>query len=249
MKKTLSVVVPCYKCGSFIRNNITKLREDLQSIQKNNFSDFEIVTVIDGRIDNAEEELKGLEKVKVHAYDVNQGKGHALKQGFYQSSGEIITFIDADRDFNPKQIANFFPYVAAADLVVGSKRHPFSNVKYPLFRHILSMGYQLLSKIFLGISLRDTQSGLKVMRRELLEVLMPLIQVRRFAFDLEMCFLAEKHGFRVVEAPVSIDFKGGTSTIGVVTPFRMFLDLLAIRYRYSFKRFYQKKYAETFFKP
>ena len=107
----------------------------------------------------------------------------------------------------------------------------------------MSVGFHYLSRIVLGISINDTQSGLKLLKRDLLEIIMPLVLVKRYAFDLELCFLAEKHGFRTVEAPIKIDFKG-RSNINAGVAFNMFKDMLAIRYRYTIKRYYQKKYRD-----
>jgi glycosyltransferase involved in cell wall biosynthesis len=207
----------------------------------------EFIAVIDGEIDRSKEEAKKVPGVTVVSYKENRGKGHALQVGFENAKGNVVIFIDADGDFNPDQIINFFPYLASADIVVGSKRHPFSKITYPFHRRVLSWGFHLLSKILLGINIRDTQSGLKIMKRQALEVILPLMVIKRYGFDLELCFLAQKHGFRTVEAPVTIDFKG-TSTISPQVPYRMFLDLLAVRYRFTFLKYYQKKYHEINFK-
>lgn len=209
--------------------------------------DYELVVVIDGMSDNSHSEASKVEGIKVIAYEKNQGKGFALRTGFNHSTGSIVTFIDGDGDFHPDQLINFFPYLATADLVIGSKRHPFSLVSYPLIRKILSQGFQTLSKLFLGISLRDTQSGLKLMKREVLEVVLPLLLMNRFSFDLELCFLAQKHGFRSVEAPICINFQGG-STIGPNVPLAMFKDILYIRYMYTFKKYYQQRFHEFHFR-
>ncbi|HBE02252.1 MAG TPA: glycosyltransferase family 2 protein, partial [Spirochaetia bacterium] len=185
--------------------------------------------------------------VKVVSYPENRGKGYALTYGFSCSTGNVITFIDVDCDLPPEQLKNFFPYLATADMVIGSKRHPFSLLEYPLIRRFLSKGFQLLSWLILGVSLRDTQSGMKIFKREILEVILPLILVKRYAFDLELCFLAHKHGFRIVEAPVHLEYHYGVSGINLVTPFNMLKDILAIRYRYSILKYYQKKFHETKF--
>jgi hypothetical protein len=137
--------------------------------------------------------------------------------------------------------------MATADLIIGCKRHPFSKLKYPISRMILSKGYQLFSSLLLGVSLRDTQTGLKLIKREVLDIIMPLLTVKRHAFDLELCFLAQKHGFRVVEAPISIDYKFSGTSIDKRTIIGMFLDTMAIRYRYSVLKYYQKMYHKSRF--
>jgi len=241
--KKLSLIVPVYKGEKFISKNLQTMKK---SISKH-FSNFEIITVIDGELDHSFREAKKVSGVKVVGYKKNKGKGHALKYGFKYSDGDFVTFIDSDMDLHPKQLKNFIPYMATADLIIGSKRHPFSKLKYPFSRKILSKGYQLFSKSLLGVNLRDTQSGLKLIKKEVLDVIMPLVLVKRHAFDVELCFLAQKHGFRAVEAPINLNYSFSGSSIDLKSIFRMFIDTLSIRYRYSLLKYYQKKYHDMRF--
>jgi len=241
--KKLSVIVPIYKAESFIKRNLEEMKK---SISKH-FPNYEIIAVIDGEdIDNSKQEAEKVEGIKVISYKENKGKGYALKYGFDHSSGDYITFLDCDLDIHPDQLKNFFPYMATADLVIGSKRHPFSKLHYPLMRKILSAGFRFYSWLVLGVKLRDTQSGLKLIKREVLEVIMPLLLVKRYAMDIELCFLAQKHGFRTVEAPLHIDFGTFNNHTASTIKFKdirgMFLDVLAIRYRYSIKHYYQRMF-------
>ncbi|MBR9703912.1 glycosyltransferase family 2 protein [Candidatus Pacearchaeota archaeon] len=242
-KKKLSVIIPIYNAERFIKNNLEVMKISINKY----FKDPEIIAVIDGATDNTEQEARKVKEIKVISYKNNQGKGNAIKEGFKNSTGEIITFIDCDMDLHPKLLKNLLPYLSTADMVVGSKRHPFSKLNYPMKRKIMSSGFSIYSKLILGTSLRDTQSGLKLMKREMLEIILPLVLVKRFAFDLELCFLAQKHNFRTVEAPIHItyNFNNNTnnqSTIKLKHIKGMFLDVLAIRYRYTFLRYYQKQF-------
>ncbi|MDP2925331.1 MAG: glycosyltransferase family 2 protein [Nanoarchaeota archaeon] len=237
--KKLSVIVPVYSAESFIAKNLEIMKNSISKY----FCNFEIIAVIDGDVDNSFEEATKVKGIKVVGYKDNHGKGNALMYGFLHSKGDYITFIDCDMDIHPDQLKNFIPYLATADLVIGSKRHPFSKLHYPLIRKILSIGFRVYSWLVLGVSLRDTQSGLKLIKREVLEVIMPLLLVKRYAFDIELCFLAQKHGFRTVESPLYVTYNTfRKSTIKFKNIIGMFLDVLAIRYRYSITGFYQKKF-------
>ncbi len=236
--KKLSLIVPVYKGEKFISKNLKTIKRSVSKY----FSNFEIIAVIDGKIDHSFQQAKKVKGVKVVGYKKNKGKGFALKYGFKYADGDFITFIDSDMDLHPKQLKNFIPYMATADLIIGSKRHPFSKLRYPFSRKILSKGYQLFSKILLGVNLRDTQSGLKLIKKEVLDIIMPLALVKRHAFDVELCFLAQKHGFRAVEAPINLNYSFSGTSIDKKTIFKMFLDTLAIRYRYSILHHYQKEY-------
>jgi glycosyltransferase involved in cell wall biosynthesis len=239
----ISIIIPVYKAGSFIKDNLTEIKRIIDAIFPNN----EVIAVIDGEVDNSKEEALKVDGVKTYSYKENKGKGHALFHGFKYSTGKFIAFVDCDLDLNPSQLKDFVPYLTTSDLAVGSKRHPFSKINYPFIRKILSVGFFLYSRIILGVKLRDTQSGLKLVKREVLEIILPLLRVKRFSFDLELCFLAQKHGFKMVEVPLHLtfqQFEGVSSTIKVRDIFTMFKEVAIIRYNYSVKRLYQKKFWE-----
>ena len=248
-KKKISFIVPVYRSKRFIKKNL----EELKLSVGNFFDNFEIIVVVDG-CKSSLLEVKKVEGIKILSYSQNRGKGFALKYGTSNATGEFITFIDADMDLHPDLLLNFIPYLSNADMVVGSKRHPFSDLEYPLMRKVFSKGFWFIQKIILGVALRDTQTGLKIIRRELADIVMPLVLVKRYAFDVELCFLAQKNGFRVVEAPVKVTTNvgstiGGNNIFGLLkTAKGMFWDICAIRYRYSVLKYYQKKYAEERFK-
>ena len=218
--KKVSIIVPVYKGEQFIAKNLRTIKNSMSK----HFSNFEVVVVIDGNVDKSFQEAKKIKGIKVVGYHENKGKGFALKYGFKYCTGDFVSFIDSDIDLHPEQLKNFIPYMATADMIIGSKRHPFSKLNYPLSRRFLSKGYQLFSRFLLGVNLRDTQSGLKLIKKEVLDVIMPLVMVKRHAFDLELCFLAQKHGFRAVEAPINLDYNFSGTSIDKKTIFKMFLD-------------------------
>ncbi|MBN1119240.1 MAG: glycosyltransferase [Bacteroidales bacterium] len=237
----ISVIVPVYKAEQFIEQNLIEIKKRIQEM----FPVYEIIAVIDGEVDNSKEEALKVKGIEVLSYKENKGKGHALYHGFLHSNGRFITFIDCDLDLNPSQIINFVPYLTSADFAVGSKRHPFSKLQYPFLRKVLSFGFFVYSYLILGVHLKDTQSGLKLVKREVLEIIMPLLLVKRFSFDLELCFLAQKHGFRTVEVPLHLtyqQFEGVSTTIRLKDIFAMFFEVLLIRYHYSIKKTYQKNF-------
>lgn len=237
----VSIIIPVFKAEKFIKKNLEEIKKIISSI----FINYEIIAVIDGEIDNSKIEAEKVEDIQVLSYEHNKGKGFALYHGFKHSVGKLIAFVDCDLDLNPSQLKNFLPYLATADFVVGSKRHPFSKLQYPFIRKVLSIGFLVFSYLILGVRLRDTQSGLKLVKREVLQIIMPLLRVKRFAFDLELCFLAQKHGFRTVEAPLYLtfqQFEGVTTTIRIKDIFTMFWEVLLIRINYTFKKKYQKTF-------
>jgi glycosyltransferase involved in cell wall biosynthesis len=235
--KKLSIIIPAYKEGKTIRTNLEVTKRKLAGV----ISDYEIIVVVDGNADNTLEEAKKVSGIKIITYEKNHGKGYAIKKGFEHSTGELITFMDADGDIDALQLKRLYPYMSTADMVIGSKRHPFSKIDYPFVRKVLSFCYSVFIRVFFGLKLRDTQAGIKLMKRDMLKVIMPFILIKRYAFDLELCFLASKHGFRIVEAPIVLRYQFSGSGVNAKEVRNIFVDTLAIWYRYYILRYYQTK--------
>lgn len=240
-RPALSVVVPAYNEEGDVQASIQYLNSVINGLVES----YEIIVVDDGSIDGTSAILQAMaehhESIEYVTHDINHGKGHAIKTGCQWVSGERVLFVDADGDLNPKDIAAFIDRMEAddADIVIGSKRHPESSVSYPLIRRILSMGYGLLVKALFRLDVTDTQVGMKLLRREVVEEIMPLLLVKRYAFDVELLAVAVNRGYTVTEAPVSIDFNMG-SNIDWKEVARIGWDTAAVFYRLHLLRYYDR---------
>ena len=243
-KGLISVIVPTYK-------QETTIYKDLNSIL-NSFEegigdyDFEIICVVDGDVDNTFKEGSRIknDKLKLYGYKNNMGKGYAVRFGMSKAKGDLISFLDAGMDISPKSMTMLMAHMQwyNADIIVGSKRHPVSKVNYPLIRVILSVGYHLGSKVLFGLPLTDTQSGIKIFRREVVEKILSRLLVKRYAMDIEMLAVAKHLGFdRIYEAPIEVTFNQSTSRINWKTIFRMAWDTAAVFYRLKILHYYDDK--------
>ncbi len=236
----LTMVVPYYNPGPLLRTNI----ENLVRVLKEENARFEIIAVSDGATDGSEKSLDGFdpELVRSVVLPTNSGKGQALRVGFAMSRGNYIGFIDADGDVDPTQLHPYLSIVHSysPDIVLGSKRHPMSDVSYPPIRRVYSWGYQQMIRILFRLNIRDTQTGLKIIRREALAQILPRMVEKRFAFDLELFVVARHLGFRkFFEAPVTIKHQF-TSTVSSRAVKGTLLDTLAIFYRLHFLGYYDR---------
>ena len=240
---TLSIIVPTYRNGPRIYDNLVHLDQSLSKIGE----PYEIIVVSDGDSDDTYDEAQRLNVPHIRAYHYarNMGKGFALRYGVTRSHGQIVTFIDGDGDINPDQIAVYLTIMRAtgADIIVGSKRHPASKVIYPPVRRLYSATYQALLRVLFRLEVRDTQVGLKLFRREVLAAVLPRIVVKRYAFDLELLVVARHLGFsRVVEAPVRIGVRF-SSTINRQAILSILWETAAIFYRRSVLRYYDRPHG------
>jgi len=240
----VSVIVPAYREARHIRENLQHLLAELDGVGRT----YEVIVVSDGNTDATarEAEMVVSPNIKVIEYNKNMGKGYALRCGVAHSSGELVTFIDADMELDPHYIKGFIAVMETfdCDAVVGSKRHPMSNVHYPLARRFQSMVYQLLIRVLFNVKVRDTQTGLKLFRRRVLEDAVPLLAIKRFAFDLELLVVARQLGYRkVMEAPVDLNYKFD-STVDPAAAWRILWDTAAIFYRLRIRRYYTRRRRE-----
>ena len=240
----LSVIVPVYRQERTIKKDL----ENGDLVLSEGLKDYihEIICVVDGRVDRTLEEARKVKSkgVRVFGYKRNRGKGYAVRFGMKRARGDLISFLDAGREISPKGIMMLMAHMEwyGADVIVGSKRHPASRVNYPLRRRMLSWGYHWTVRILFGLPLRDTQSGIKIFKRKVVERIISRLQVKRYAMDIEMLSVARRLGFkRIYEAPIEVRFDRRTSAIDWATVFRMVLDTLGVFYRLRILRYYDRK--------
>jgi glycosyltransferase involved in cell wall biosynthesis len=235
--------MPAYNEATHIESNLRVTVETLASLHY----DFEVILVDDGSPDRTYIEASKLiaaygPRVRVVHYEVNQGKGNALMCGSWFATGEIIVFLDADMDLHPEQVPVFIEmlYAQDADVVVGSKMHPCSRVDYPFVRKCYSMVYYSLIRLMFGLPIRDTQTGLKAFRREVLDRVFPKILAKRFAFDIEVLANAYRLGYKIIDAPVTLNFQRRFGRIRMSDVAHILIDTMAIFYRMHILRYYDR---------
>ncbi len=91
---------------------------------------------------------------------------------------------------------------------------------------------------FTGVPLKDTQSGLKAMRKSAFINIFPKLAVKRYAFDVELLAVAHLYGLKIVEMPVNIKLNAKFNSREM---YHMFLDLLGIAYRLRISHWYERK--------
>lgn len=241
-KKTLSVIVPAFKQEKTIKKDLETVDQILLEGLPADY-DYEIICVVDGILDKTDKEAKKVEssKIRVLSYKKNRGKGYAVRYGMARAKGDFVSFLDAGMDISPKGMMMLMAHMDwyNADIIVGSKRHPVSRVNYPPLRHILSVGYHLGAKLLFGLPLKDTQSGIKIFKRKVVEKILPRLLVKRYAMDIEMLAVAKYLGFkRIYEAPIEVEFNRDTSRIDWKTIFKMAWDTAAVFYRLRILHYY-----------
>lgn len=233
----LSFVVPAYNEEGSIEDALGTIDE----VVKDKELPYEIIVVDDGSRDKtllrASTYASRNGHVKVVSYAANEGKGYAIREGFMRTSGDVVIFADSDLDIDLNLVSGYVEALRGGDIVIASKWHPRSVVEMPFVRRVLSRGFNVLVRLLTGVRLRDTQAGLKAIRKSAFLDVFPRLAVKRYAFDVELLAVARLYGLRVVEMPVRLRMDA-RFRLGEI--WRMLVDLLGIAYRLRVRRFYGK---------
>jgi glycosyltransferase involved in cell wall biosynthesis len=226
----LSLILPCYNPGPALEDFLMRLTTELRTEGPS-----EIIVVSDGSTDDSVEVARRFPSpsIRVIHYPERVGKGHALRVGLNSARGAYVGFIDADGEIDPAAVRSFLSLMRLyePDVILGSKRHPMSLVSYPVSRRVMSWTYHKLTRIAFRVNVRDTQTGLKVIRRDVLRSVLPRMFEKRYAFDLELLVVARALGFtKVFEAPVRIEHSF-PSTVDPGSVFGILLDTAAVFFR------------------
>lgn len=246
INESVSILVPVYNIEKNIEKNINILIEKISPFMTN----FEIIISDDGSDDNSK---KAIEKICAENKNIigvyskeNHGKGNALKRACEIANGKYIIFCDGDMEIDPSQLENFFEIMHKenADIVIGSKRHKNSVVNYSNTRKIISFVYFMFVKIFFHLPIQDTQTGLKLFKREAIINIFPRILVKAFAYDLEVLVACNSNGKKIVSAPVIVNPNRHFGLIKLSVLWKTFIDTLAIFYRLNIVKFYKNLFEE-----
>ena len=152
-----------------------------------------------------------------------------------EARGEFILFTDADLSTPIEEVDKLLSALqsSGADAAVGSRalERELIGIHQPWLREMGGRFFNLLVRVFTGLRLHDTQCGFKLFRRSSTRRAFEMMRVEGFGFDPELLFLIARQGGRVVEVPVRWDDNPATKIRLFRDSVRMFLDLLAIRWR------------------
>lgn len=233
----MSFVIPAYNEEFFIEDTLGTL----DNVVKDGKLKYEIVVVDDGSQDatlmRALRYAKRNGHVKVIHYENNAGKGHAIKTGFMKASGDIVVFLDGDMEIDMNTISKFIESLQHADIVIASKWHPDSFVSMSMSRKFMSRTFNLMVRLLTGVNIKDTQAGLKAMKKSAADNIFPRLAVKRYAFDVELLAVSRLYGLKIAEMPVKLKLN---APFKPKEAWRMFIDLLGIAYRLRIIHWYQR---------
>lgn len=160
------------------------------------------------------------------------GKGRAVQRGALEAHGKYRFIADVDFSMPVEQINRFIPpELPDFDIAIASREAP-GAVRYdePPYRHFIGRVFNTLVRVLALPGLQDTQCGFKCFRGTVAEQIFPLQTVMGWTFDVELLFIARKHGYHIVEIGIPWYHDRYSKVRVLKDSLRMALDLLAIRW-------------------
>jgi dolichyl-phosphate beta-glucosyltransferase len=227
----LSVVIPAYnealRLGPSLRRVVDYLRARPGS--------YEVLVVDDGSTDATAEVAQkfAADGVRLLRQEVNRGKGAVVKAGVLASQGREVLLVDADLSTPIEDIEKLRPHLAEAPLVLGSRSVAGADIlqHQPFYREWMGRTFNLIIRLLGVRGLRDTQCGFKLLAGDVARRLFAEMTIERFAYDVELVWLARRRGYHVVEVGVRWADSSSSKVNPVSDSLRMFWDVLALRWR------------------
>lgn len=229
MLPELSVVLPCYRAAQIARRSVA----DLNSMLETSGFSWEIIVVDDGGNDFDDADWQRDDRVRLLTHDRNRGKGAAVRTGMLAAKGAARVFTDVDLPFG----TDLIPVIRSClvdrgfHMVLGDRTLPDSS-----YHHETSQSRRFASALFTNFVGRvvtggffDTQCGLKGIRGDVADGIFPLLRIDRFAFDVELVYVALKHRLDIKRIPVQLRNNETSSVRLLRDSVRGLLDVFRIK--------------------
>ncbi len=232
----LSIVVPAhneeYRIRPFLDAYIPYFTERYGD-------EVEFLVVVNGSADGTERivrEYAGrFTQIHVLVEPKKVGKGAAVVMGFRCARGAHVGFVDADGATPPSAYQKLVEQIDDAGMIIASRWAKGSEVspRQPWTRRCASRVFNALVRLLFRLRISDTQCGAKLLKREVVEAILPHLGLTRWAFDVDVLFQTRRAGYPILEVPtIWHDVEGSRLQVARASK-DMFLAICRLRLLYS----------------
>lgn len=221
----VSIVIPSYNNEHELQRTLSTMH---QYLDKYSYS-HQLIVINDGSTDGTETMLRDAQslypQLQVLTNDRNRGKGYSVRRGVLEAAGDFVVYTDADLAYPIETIELLLAPLqdGTADVAVGSRMHPLSDVRlhprhfgYLYRRHLLSRAFNFLVRRLFRLSVTDIQCGLKGFKDTAARSVFSLVTIPGFAFDVEAMLIAHRLQYRISEVPLSCVYQSDMSTVRIL---------------------------------
>jgi glycosyltransferase involved in cell wall biosynthesis len=218
----VSIIVPAYNEALILEKTLVELVAA--------FPQDEVILVSDGSTDATGDVAARLAPAVTYlTYRPNHGKGYAIRTGMLAAGGDLLVFTDADLPFGVEGVQRVIAELRApggCDVAIAEKIRLHRGRAYRAAR----WGVGLVIRALNGLSMPDTQAGLKGFTRPAARRIFTRTRIDRYAADIEMLYLAQREGLRIVSVPMEVREDPRPSTFNAKQGFYLILDIWRIRF-------------------
>jgi len=161
----------------------------------------------------------------------SQGKGAAVRTGMLTANGEFLFMADADLSMPIDEVNKFLPpKIGPYDVAIAS-REVTGAVRYnePGYRHLMGRVFNFIVKVLAVPGFQDTQCGFKCFRRQAALDILDSQSIDGWAFDVELLFIAQQRGYKIVEVPINWYYRANSRINPVRDAIEMVREVVRIR--------------------
>ena len=202
----------------------------------------EILVVNNGSQDRTAEIVREFQTNHSNLFLINEdraGKGLAVRLGMLRASGEYRFICDADLSMPIQEIRKFIPpTLVDFDIAIGSREVP-GAVRYnePAHRHWIGRIFNFFVRTLAVPGFMDTQCGFKCFHETAGTDLFQVQRLDGWTFDVEVLFIAQRRGYRIVEVPIQWYYFPASRIHVLRDSLYMFMDLFKIRLNWMKDRY------------
>ena len=233
MRCDISVVIPAYNEAERLGSTLERA---VDYLSRRNLS-YEVLVVDDGSRDRTIQVAEAFADrgVRVIRHERNRGKGAAIKTGVLASRGAEVLLSDADASTPIEELEKLQRRLPEAPVVLGSRAVAGADIRQhqPIYREVMGKTFNLIIRLVGVRGLNDTQCGFKLLEGEVAREIGAELTVDGFAYDVELVFLARRHGHRVVEVGVIWVDSPDSRVDPIRSSLSMLRDVVRMRIRHS----------------
>jgi glycosyltransferase involved in cell wall biosynthesis len=198
---TISVVIPVHNEADFLPRALPSLFAELAEVE----ADITVLIAENGSTDGTSE----LVREAMESHDnlsllelPTPNYGAAMRDGFLATTGEWVVNFDIDY-FSGPFLSSAIALHGEADVVLASKRVEGSKDERGFVRVLATWTFNMILKVMLDSGVSDTH-GMKLIRRDVVDQVVPKVVSTVDLFDTELVVRAEREGFRIAELPIEV---------------------------------------------
>jgi glycosyltransferase involved in cell wall biosynthesis len=226
----ISVIIPVFKEERSIERAIVEMARFFGKNRR--IRDYEIIFVADKSGDRTIEIIQAAVKrdphLKLIVNRCREQKGGSVRIGMLKAKYDPMLFFDADLSTPLREINVFLDQIDDYDIIIGSRGLPESKVKKRMFRVFLSKGFSLFKRVLLGLTVKDTQCGFKMFRKQC-KPIFKMQRIKTGTFDVELLVIAKRNNYKLKELPITWVDVGNSNFNALNLVYRMSMDTVMIK--------------------